>query len=520
MRIPEPYSESAYYSGYKAIRNKFRKYHPIQLLALLLDYLNHPAKDELEELKKHPWLIFLLIKWIFTDECFDEPGKRNVSPDQVMSLLQQMLDLRAACRLPSQYAHHSLFFRNIGFQQFIFQRRLGLHFLGRQAILFTCERNGRYYNDQFANATGVSIHRFINLMYMLMTRFVVPEKSGAYHREVSLAWFSTVFERYPAEEVKRFLDSMAVDHLEIRHRLLGMDNGRRQCQEQYEHTPFLRFPLIKKDGTYLCVYPSVLYRSMEHFIYDTLRGLDPEGFMRRFGFTFERYVERALKKTGLSFATEKDLMSSLPGDGKVVDFLVADGDTNIFIDAKAVEMSYQGKITHSAEILRNRTKDSILKAIEQAHETNNRLLKAQSENTIIRYKKNAFVVVITYSEMYLGTGKTFCEVVAEGKINSTKEKYPVEVHIPMENIYFLTVEDFDLYCEGIRSQVVGFVEGLEKAKLLDADPVTRKFDFYLHLRNMGADTPPSYLNESVDSFLREMAEVLGEESHDEGPTIA
>lgn len=509
MRIPEPYSESAYYAGYKVIRNKFRKHLPIQLLALLLDYLNHPAKDELEELKKHPWLILLLIKWIFTDECFEQPNKKNVSQSEVMNLLQQMLDLRAECRLPSQYTHHSLFFRNIGFQQFIFQRQLGLHFLGRQATLFACERNARYYNDQFCIATGVSINRFIQLMCMLMARFVVPEQNGAYNREVSLSWFSTVFNKYPVEEVKRFLDSMSVDLQEIRPRLLGTDNGRRQCQEQYEHSPFLRFPLIKKDHTYLCVYPLILYRSMENFIYDTLRGLDPEGFMRRFGSTFERYVEKSLQHSGLDFTTERELMSALTGDGKVVDFLVADNNANIFIDAKGVEISYQGKVTHSAEILRNRTKDSILKAIEQAYETNSRLLEAQSIKPIMRFREKAFIIAITYSEMYLGTGKTFYEAVAGGKIKELQSKYPAEVHIPMENIYFLTIEDFDLYCEGVRSHVVGFVEGLEKAKLLDAEPVTRKFDFYLHLRSLGIETPPPYLNEVVDNFLTEMAEVLG-----------
>lgn len=511
MGILEQYSESLYYSGYKAIRNKFRNYHPMQLLALLLDYLNHPAKDELEELKKHPWLILLLIKWIFTDECFEQPGKRNVSNDQVMGLLQKMLDLRAVCRMPSQYAHHSLFFRNIGFQQFIFQHRLGLHFFGRQAILFACERNGRYYNDQFVSVTGVSIKRFIDLMYLLMTRFVVPEQSGDYHRDVSLRWFSIVFERYPAVEVKRFLDSMAVDYLEIRRRLLEMDNGRRQCQEQYEHTPFIRFPLIKKDETYLCVYPLVLYRSMEHFIYNTLRGLDPEGFMRRFGPTFERYVEKTLIHSKLTFATEIELMTALAGEGRVIDFLVADGDTNVFIDAKAVEMTYQGKVTHSADILRNRTKDSILKAIEQAYETSYRLSMTRSNNPVIQFRNKAFIVVITYREMYLGTGKTFYEAVAGEKINELQGKYPSEVHIPMENIYFLTIEDFDLYCEGVRSQAIGFVEGFERAKLLDADPVTRKFDFYLHLRSLGIETPPSYLIDAVDNFLKEIAEVLGDE---------
>jgi hypothetical protein len=366
MRIPEPYSDSVYYAGYKTIRNKFRKFDPVQLLALLLDYLNEPAKDELEELKKHPWLIFLLIKWIFTDECFDQPNKKKASPNDALNLMQQMLDLRAVCRLPSQYAHHSLFFRNIGFQQFIFQRRLQLHFLGRQAILFSCERNTRYYDDQFISATGVSINRFINLMYMLMARFVVPEENGVNHRDVSVAWFSPAFSHYPAEEVRQFLDSMSVDFSEIRQRLLEIDNRQRPCHEQYEQTPFLRFPLIRKGNTYLCVYPLILYRSMEHFIYDTLRELDPQGFMRRFGSTFERYVERSLKNSELNFVTESELMATLEGKGKVVDFLAVDDDTNIFMDAKGVEISYQGKVTHSAEIIRNRTKDFILKAIEQA----------------------------------------------------------------------------------------------------------------------------------------------------------
>lgn len=50
--------------------------------------------------------------------------------------MQRLIDIAAVIRFPSEYPHHMLFFRNLSYQQFIYQRLLNVRAFARQFILF------------------------------------------------------------------------------------------------------------------------------------------------------------------------------------------------------------------------------------------------------------------------------------------------------------------------------------------------------------------------------------------------
>jgi hypothetical protein len=129
-------NESRYYSGYKRARNLFRKFTPDGLFERCLGCLYSPAKDNLDQLKKHPWLVLLLLKWVFLDDQVAFPGKKAVGPKELKKLLQMMVDMGALARMPSQYDHYILFFRNIAYQQLLYRSTFNINSLARQKILF------------------------------------------------------------------------------------------------------------------------------------------------------------------------------------------------------------------------------------------------------------------------------------------------------------------------------------------------------------------------------------------------
>lgn len=284
--LMEQFNESRYFSAYKSVRNKFRNYDSSVLINGCLKYLHQPAQDKLQQLQKQPWLVLLLIKWILLDEQSFSPRKKIPTDHEVHEVLQSVHDLESSIRMPSQFDHYILFFRNIAYQQFIYQREFTLSHLSRQIALFSELPDNHLIRTQFKQITGLDASRFLELSLVMLVRFI-----GQNNHSISVGWFSSVSEEYTPQEIQFFLSTFSKSLEEIRDILVEQDNGRRPASEYYEQTPFLEYPLIKAGTEYICVDHNILYRRIEHFIYDKLRSWDAGKFMDKFGRIFESHVE-------------------------------------------------------------------------------------------------------------------------------------------------------------------------------------------------------------------------------------
>ena len=249
----ESFKEFTFFSAYKQIRNQFRRYNPLQIIDACIDYLYSQTKTEIDQLQKNPWLVLLLIKWVLIDDLYSTSGKKNITFEKFNKILQMMHDLGAIIRMPSEYSHHILFFRNIAYQQFLYQHPLNLNCLARQKILFDKVSDTHFFKQQFTNKTGLSIEHFLELGFILLCRYIDDFKPI-----VTFHWFDTVESHYSDAEVQNLLKIISVDINELRIRLLKSEDKKRNSREFYEQTPFLNFPLIKLDRKYICVEQKVL----------------------------------------------------------------------------------------------------------------------------------------------------------------------------------------------------------------------------------------------------------------------
>ncbi len=76
--------------------------------------------------------------------------------------------------------------------------------------------------------------------------------------------------------------------------------------------------------------------------------------------------------------------------------------------------------------------------------------------------------------------------------------------IPLENIYFLTVDDFDFLAQAVREGATTFVGALSSAREVDREPQTRQFNFTLHLAHMGFRNKADWLKEAGDQLIERM----------------
>lgn len=498
----EQFDENRYFSAYKGVRNKFRNYDSLALIDGCIRYLHHPTPDQLQQLQKQPWLVLLLIKWILIDEQSFFHGKKFPTDHEIHELLQLVHDLGSSIRLPSQFDHHVLFFRSIAYQQFIYQREFALSYLSRQIALFSELESNHLIQTQFRQITGLDIGRFLELSFVLLVRFL-----GQTNHSISVDWFNSVESGYTPQEIQSFLSALSKPLDEIRSILVAQNNGRRPASEYYEQTPFIEYPLIKAGTEYICIDHNILYRRLEHFIYDKLRSWDAGKFMDKFGRIFESHVGRAIQHTGLPFSSEDYLRKIWGHNDSLIDFVITDGEANVFVDAKAVEMSRRGKVTHLADIVQDITEISILKAIEQAHDVMTRMRDIIVPNSPLQSKNSNYLIVVTFKELYVGNGRTFYEAIAKNKIDEIYSKYSET--IALEDMYFLTIDEFEVFAEAIRNGSIGLVEGIEKAKADDANPLTRKFDFSLHIANWNFKNDiPKYLHDRSDALFNKLERTI------------
>jgi len=494
------FSEAGYYAAFKKVRNKFRKYRYYELIGGALEYINAPANNKIESIKRHPWMVMLFVKWVLLDNQYPNIRGKVATKDDIHSLLQSMYEMADKLRMPNEYDHYSLFLRNIAFQQFLYQIDFYYAHLSRQSILFSGLDKNHYIYKEFVKYTGLEVQDFLDLSLMALVRFLDTNEAFLPDN-----WFSTVNSKYSAKKVNCFLAAISKDINDIRQTLLSEDKGKRPAVENYELTPFVEFPLIKVPGKYILTHKNILFRRLEYFVYDIMRSIDAAKFMDKFGELFERYVEKSLKHSEATFLTENEIKRLLGIAGNQIDFLIQDDSSNIFIDAKAVEMNTQGKTTHSTEIIRHKTKTSILKAIKQSHDVIKKL--ADSSNRAIPSSPNNYLLVITFKDLHLGSGTNYYEVIAKDKIDEIYYEYNNYPCIPPENMYFITIDDFDVLTDILKQKNFTLSGIMDIAKNNDKDPVTRKFDFRQHIQSLNITPQTSdYLVFEKDNMFERILE--------------
>lgn len=495
------FSPSDYYQGYKEIRNKLRNLKANTVLTECIRYLNKKTSNANSELNKQPWIAMLLIKWAYIDEQVQHPGKVDATTNDVAILLRATYELTNKLRNPSEYASVYMFMRALAFQQFIYQRAINLGSLCRERLFFGTLASNHQIHRLFKGKTSLTPSEFFSISLAIIA---AVETSGPIIR---LDNFRSLFVEAEINKVRICLDLMSVPGNCVLTYMRNHGLTERRPEEFYEAPPFIDAPLLKDGDNYLVVHKMLFFRAIETFFYDFMRRNFMDRFMPKFGSEiFERYIQNGLNYAKIDFTTEEELKRSL-GSGQVVDFIIHEENTNIFIDAKAVEMNDKGRAAYSPATLSSSLKASILKAIDQAHDVNSRLSK-QDPSLRLSQKNVNYLVVVTYKELYATNGTRLKNELASEAFTKITEKYSPDCHIPPENIFFLTINDFDNLIQAISTEKTTALAILNEAKHRDTDPYTSCFHFEQHLAAAGFRENPEYLEKSLDDIFDHLKKIV------------
>lgn len=455
--------------------------------------MNAYVKNDLERLRRHPWLIMLILKWNFLENRVNPESSKALSSKEFMRILDESFELGKLVKMPTEVSHFRNMMRNVAFQQFIYQKKLSAASVACNHRLFSELPDNHRLKIKFKSMTSMDVGDFNKCCLAIYALF------ERYKRTISINDLSIVFDKLGRDNLQKTLDLLSIDIFQAKKQIKDNDFSTGTYSEWYEQTPFLKFPLIKHLDKYTCVNIYVFLRAIEQYIYDLLKSDDSEYFMGSFGKVFESYLKYGLAYSECQYLEENILKRALPKGVGVVDFVICEQGSNTFIDAKGVELPYLGKVSDDPKIILGKVKSSALKAIKQANSLNGYIYEHGLES--LMYKDNNYLLVVTYKDLYLGNGQVFYDSIAKDAIDGIYNGISVKAHIPLKNIYFISVESFDYLCSVIKRTDLTFANVIEHAKKADQDTATMKFDFQQHLESLKIDIlRPDYLSCAISEL--------------------
>lgn len=477
-------SDDPLFTLYKRARNRLRRYEPQSMLTHAVNALHEVHSGGTDVMRRYqPWNILLAMKWILQEADTVSHRRPRATLSDFHAVLKILNEIDGKVRMPSTYEHVTLFMRHLAFQQFWLQRGESAEALVRQDLLFSSLPDNHLFVQEFYRLTGVRPSQFLELAFATLTQLLKTPAPKAISRNN----FLDIEQGLPPGTLDKFLQSLSKSVPELHSWLVGTEfKGMSVADQKILPTPLVDTPLIRVAvGDYIIVSPTLLMRSLELFVYRTLRRNNPAEFGKKFGPMFETYVGRCLTDAGLRYIDEKGLEAKLPGSGKCVDFFLIEDDCQVLIDAKGIEMSARGRVSQRAELVLEAIKSSAVKAIEQGMATSARIRNLPATDALARGREEIFLLVVTFDDLFLGSNFDFGAIFGEHLLPRLERDYGVPLPIPIDHIFFLSIDELDewlLACVHGKDASVG--DTLRHARNEDRSHRTRKFMFQQHLDSL------------------------------------
>jgi len=461
-----------FFSTYKALRNRMRKFRPRSILRMSMNCLSQAANSKLEELQKHPWHLLLLVKWALQDPMASDRDGREISPAEFDDLRQRLFDFPERISLSPEEGSAMLFVRLILRQQVAFQRRPSPAFLREAALIGELASEHRL-RLLFREKTGLDALQFMDLAF---AAYVAVLDKG--QRTLNTDWFRPLRTAYGDQCVDAFIRNVSRSYEELVVFCRNLpDANKRRASEFYEFTPLRRFPFLRTGDVLEYWHPMVFFRGMEGFVHSVLSEAGQD-YIDRFSKIFENHVVGEVRNKGWSFFDEAQLQTLIGSEQRVPDALISFPDVNLFIEVKAGLFDESVMVAGHPEILVHKTR-ALRTGIAQGWSASVGLRIARKAPAQVLRASKDYLLVVTNKELNASRGMTLREMYPAGKLDYTSPE--AEPYLPLERVYVLSIDDFERLMAAARRPGFDVPQFLDKCMESDTDPSALKYFFWQHL---------------------------------------
>jgi hypothetical protein len=441
-------------NGFGMIRSKIKEYRLHSLVSYILEVLNNIQRQK----SKHPfWELLVLLKWCYlnTDNA---PSKKIAKPFDVQNLLELIEQFQNDHPILDFTNHKSVSqsFRTVAYQQFDYQEQFYISLISRQLVIYLKLRSRLDIVTEFKRAAGLeltSFFRYCFYTFAFLNRDLY-QSGHVYDGSLGREFSNFFIEIFSAEELQAFLQLVAITDPQ---QFVPLHKLQDEKLQLYETNFFVTKPLIYFEGQYRLPHRAILNQTIKHYVYTYLKSILPDSFPEEFGKRMEKYVELGLKEANFRYKNETELKRAY-NLGKVSDYLV---DDDILLECKATELHPRSGVLRLPNILTKELNSSIIKAYQQL---------ACTANTIDP-SRQWFGVIITYREMYLGFGLDAWDEFLEAPMREFFLQQKIAFNIlPPENLFFITIEDWDYIIQIVKENKATLKEILLKGRETNVSP--------------------------------------------------
>ncbi|MBD0331401.1 MAG: hypothetical protein ICV66_01985 [Chitinophagaceae bacterium] len=341
-------------------------------------------------------------------------------------------------------------FRIVAYQQFDYQEQFYKSIISRQLIIYLKLKSRLDIDSQFEKVTRIGLSNFFRYIFFTFA-FVNRDqfqKGHNYQGFLNNDFITFFTETFTFSELENFLKLLTIYEPKDFEPLQKLKDEKLQL---YETNFFITKPFLYYNGHYHLPHRAILNQTLKHYVYTCLKSALPDAFPEEFGKRMEKYVQLGLKEGFFDYQNESEL-KRLYDLTKVSDYRV---DQDILIECKATELHPRSGVLRLPNILTKELNSSIVKAYQQL------LCTAKA----IDADREWFGIIVTYREMYLGFGQDAWDEFLQAPLEEFLLEQNLSITIlPPQNLFFITIEDWDYIVQIVKDKNATLKEILLKAR--------------------------------------------------------
>ncbi|EGR0032506.1 hypothetical protein FUB09_03935 [Vibrio parahaemolyticus] len=467
-----------------SIRNALKNYTTESVVNLLLQRL-HTTNNPHSGLD-YTWISCLLLEWTLEIKPYD--FAREATEYDISVELNKLWKLQTDASNIERTTNIWLTLRTIIVQQARFQddQTMHMYFLIRlHTILTECSRSPVIIK-QFERWTEVSFNEFFELSVYFITRLMRNAEKGTFIPYHEIVRF--LCPAYSQKTIQKFLVSvgsnlygMKVSAEERREKI-----GKLKPSEFFAEPNLLVRPLINAPNGISTPHSYIASIGISEYVLRSFKASETERdrFRDKFTKAFECYLALVLDLKGIAYTPESNLAAlykQYAVEGKKVDFLIADNETNVFIDAKGVEPHQMLLLTSNPKVFKDKLAGHILKGLKQASECAS-ILEQNAYPNLAAIEKR-YALITTHQDFYIIDGKHLTDYLGEEHSAALTEA--LGDCLALENVFIASVADFEGMVDVCKESNTTIDQFLAYCSKKQSQQATSKLTIRMHIHEYG-----------------------------------
>ncbi len=433
----------AYSQQLAAVTDAISKYTRISVFEISMKYLASKLSNNNKafEIKNAPWLVFLLIKI-----SSQENGKLKMNEADFVRVINLLFRLQDYLFKPD-YENILMSFRPLINQQMWIGggERKSLMSLVRQCKILGGKEK---YEVASRKVVGFGVTSF-SIIWLHIFVQMGERKDGQVCELNMVDLLYRLSAIISVDEIISFFGYFGIRYKDLpTYFEQYKETSEGTFKDYYYDTPLKRKPFLVS-GAHVYVFNcDLIFSSFPYMLVDIVKRADLKGDLGR---DIEAYIGLCLAKTSKIIHSENDLKNiyrkfSMPLKGnKFPDFAVEESDF-VLIESKAVEQTDWLKVNTDPALLKEVIDEHLLKALVQCQMCAARL------KSISKYDdKNFKAMVVTNGDFGFLTAANIENFIGENLADYVRARCGVELAIPLEQIVYITIADFEALAIGMQS---------------------------------------------------------------------